>query len=559
MASDPTSSIPEWEVGTTNFKVRAGVMFGCYILYTLYVVVTTVMFYRLSRDPNSELSKRSVKLVFIQIIGCFIVGSLGAIGTALNTWACFPKLWMFNIGFVVLISSLTARGVQLIVASNIHSLSGQLQQKDKAISKAMALTIGEQLAWPPSFNSRKAGQDGYAQRVSEFSCDADGQTLVDMLQKRLQRYRRLGRFVTDRAMMCYIGIMTLILNKEYSISPVSTQCSFIWGLLPVFGIVAVFVLVISPVLLIKIWRFKDAFGIRNDLIICVVAGFICIVFSLIWELEMPTVRKIWSGLFFMWAATILVHTSSVAIPLYRAMRHSKILELEMIHGDSLGTSTMFFLGAKLTTDSKVPRKTRQAEFKQILDDPSAYSRFREFAATCFSSELTGFIDEYRLLKDATIAALGSQDELSSGINSSIRTLTPAYMDSETFASAEHLPELPHLSRETDGKCNAIGRVPLDPTASPMVSILEAVQVYYPNLDIDESTVFPSAAMDMLVSIFSVYLNPRSPMGLNVSQVVMSRVQEHLYQDIIPLTILDEIKEEVMHMLYADIYTRYCRL
>ncbi|KAJ1950568.1 hypothetical protein EC988_004342, partial [Linderina pennispora] len=125
------AEVPDsWRPGTSNYRAREISMFTVYGVYTVFVIVTLVMFLVQSRNPRSELSKRSVKLVSIQAVGCFIVGTLGLVSTALNEWACFIKLWLYDIGFTIVLSALAARAMQLIIISKIHSLTGQVHYED---------------------------------------------------------------------------------------------------------------------------------------------------------------------------------------------------------------------------------------------------------------------------------------------------------------------------------------------------------------------------------------------------------------------------------------------
>ncbi|KAJ1936681.1 hypothetical protein FBU59_004977, partial [Linderina macrospora] len=319
-----TSTIPRdpaWEPGSKNYKVRVGVMFTAYSVYALYVTVTMVMFHIQSRNPYSELSKRSVKLVTIQAVGCFIIGTLGLVSTAINRWACFPKLWLFNIGFIIAVTALTARAVQLIVVSNIHILNGQMlcgeeivtqalypRLAAKAANKCTAISRFYQVNNIERYDDYEHLADPRQEKLSSMPSVAENQRRLAEIQSRLQRYTSMQHLVTDRALILFIGILTFIivdvtlviniLNTDYSIRPLSLNCPFVWGLVPVFCVIALFVVVICPALLLKVWRLKDAYGIRNDLIVCDTVGVLCIIASLLWELELHSIRQAWSGLFF---------------------------------------------------------------------------------------------------------------------------------------------------------------------------------------------------------------------------------------------------------------------
>ncbi|KAJ1958840.1 hypothetical protein EC988_000059 [Linderina pennispora] len=570
---------PNWEPGSKNYKARVGVMFTAYIVYALYVIVTMVLFHIQSRNPYSELSKRSVKLVTIQAAGCFIIGTLGLVSTAVNRWACFPKLWMFNVGFIIAVSALTARAVQLIVVSHIHILNGQLMNGQDMVNKSLYPRLAARIANKCTAISRfyqvnteryekyEALADTRQDNLLSMPRIAENQQVMADIQDRLQRYTSMQHLVTDRALILFIGALTFIiiditlviniLNTDYSIRPLSLNCPFVWGLVPVFCVIALFVVVICPALLLKVWRLKDAYGIRNDLLVCDTVGVLCIIASLLWELELHKVRQAWSGLFFVWIAAILIHTSSVAIPLYRASRHSKRVENQMYSESKTSSTASSFSALGPRPSIRALGRVRRAEFRQMMDSPHAYSKFREFTATCFSSELTAFVDEYQSLKTATVFALNSQHCQPTTLEQSIGNLTLSDDQSINLGPHEHGA----VSAPRHGAKGSPHRVakaqPLNLNTSATISILETAKAMYSHYDISESTLFPSVVVDKLVTVFSVYINSQSPMALNLPQAMRQRIQERLDNNEMSLTILDEAKDEVLLMLYADVYTRYC--
>ncbi|KAJ1956911.1 hypothetical protein GGI12_005179, partial [Dipsacomyces acuminosporus] len=89
-----------------------------------------------------------------------------------------------------------------------------------------------------------------------------------------------------------------------------------------------------------------------------------------------------------------------------------------------------------------------------------------------------------------------------------------------------------------------------------VGILEAAKEIYPDRGFNHTTTFPPALMDTLVMIFSTYINSSSPTAVNVPQAMIRRIQEKLNKTQLHLTILDEVKDEVLYMLYLNVFTRF---
>ncbi|KAJ1852127.1 hypothetical protein LPJ73_002886 [Coemansia sp. RSA 2703] len=93
---------------------------------------------------------------------------------------------------------------------------------------------------------------------------------------------------------------------------------------------------------------------------------------------------------------------------------------------------------------------------------------------------------------------------------------------------------------------------------PTVSILETARAVYPQHEFSESTPFPVASMDKLIAIFSVFINSNSYTAITLPSSMVLRLRDRLGSHQLTLIILDEIKEEVLNMLYFDVYTRYSR-
>ncbi|KAJ1933556.1 hypothetical protein GGF37_006683, partial [Kickxella alabastrina] len=96
-----------------------------------------------------------------------------------------------------------------------------------------------------------------------------------------------------------------------------------------------------------------------------------------------------------------------------------------------------------------------------------------------------------------------------------------------------------------------------------VSILETVKKECPveiNPYKDKSGVlqFPPALIEKIDDIFAVFVDPISYASVNATQPVVRRVTEGINSHEYPLTLLDELKDEVLFMLYTDVFTRYIR-
>ncbi|KAJ2785611.1 hypothetical protein H4R18_000427 [Coemansia javaensis] len=580
-----------WIPGSLPYRIRAGVLFSVYGVYVVYVVLTLALFIAKARDRHSGLAQRGTRLVVLQAAGCFLMGAVGMVSTALQQWPCFLKLWFCNVGFLMAYSALAARAFQHIVVSNIHSatnrvavhnnpvFAGQAPSTPALASVPRPDSIFTEQVLPIAAHHYGRGDDagnsrldaamyddgfGAVQLGAPAACDDEKTSIAGLhgaarltstqlvaadsadTYRRLDKYTRMQHFATDRVLALFVlgnaaagvalSLAINVVNKQFALSPVSKTCKMMWGFVPVIAILAAYVVLVMPLLLVKCWRFRDAFGIRNDLIVSIVVGAVGIIVTAVWETALFHLALRWSGWFFTWLCAVSIHTSSVAVPLWGAIRHSRDVVYRMHGASSLGSH-------------KVSRRT---EFNAILASPHEYRHFCDFAATCFCSELTAFIDEYQALKALTVRALGAE---------------PMWGDEDTahfdpglnVASAIDLRLGRRAGRAHVGYLSVAAPSQAPPTQSPPTeSILDAARAAHPQLDISEAIVFPIAATDKLVAILRVFINSGSHSALNLPSAMALRIRERLGRSQLTLTVLDEPKEEILNMLFFDVFTRYSR-
>ncbi|KAI8322139.1 hypothetical protein GQ54DRAFT_324289 [Martensiomyces pterosporus] len=608
---------PAWAPGSRNRHIRTTAAFALYGIYTTVVVVTMVLFLIQSRNRHSGLSQRSVMLVMLQAIGCFLVGTDGLVSTAVGSWACFGKLWLFNVGFVWALAAISARAFQLIVVSKIHHINAQLpsyhhrleqQQKVDSLDPIMArsgvvacsdvltadfsapiLSVGDSA----SDNATAAGDKAIDMlgrqptscmalpmsdlRVNDNKTRASvsGTFLTSSSEAKLkllrqhQRYLRFQAYATDRAMAIYIAMAVAvavvisaainIANKDYSLRPVGTNCEFIWGFIPGTIIIVIYLFILYPILLAKAWRLNDAYGIKTDLIICDTVGIAGLVVTLVWELKLHALRYKWSGMFFMWTAALFIHISSVIVPLWRSTSHSRAVARKLHRASVLEATTATAAAPQTAYSSRsglVRGGGRRLDFTRMLDSPYEYQRFRDFSATCFCSELTAFVDEYQFLKAATIRALAAQAEESHG-----EMASPLRTPSSMVTIADKRERSTGIQFDVQGSFvddSTSRSIQVGCMTSAMVSILDTVRqaAAHPQQMPDERTPLPPVLVDKLATIFSVYIDPNSYASINAPPIMVRRIKDRMNRGQVCLTILDEVKDEVLFMLYADVFTRY---
>ncbi|KAJ1896621.1 hypothetical protein LPJ66_003876 [Kickxella alabastrina] len=468
---------------------------------------------------------------------------------------------------------MSARAFRLMVVYKVHELSNQLSTRDPKLMQSMEIwSTGQsaKAAYPASHVTITGSVDSVLMMTD---------SVPRMRQARqLEKYKRLLPYVTDRMLIIYMsvimalgGILTLVINitdKQFAMRPVNIYCFFMWGFFPVTGIIILYFFVVFPVILWRVWRDNDAYGIRNDLIICDTVGVVCMAVTMVWVNVLHETQQIWPGLSFIWFFAVLIHITSVLIPLLRSMQHIKVSQSQEILPFSIDL---------LPSDAHATVNISQGRrfgFNRMLDDPVEYQKFRMFAVSCFCSELTGFVEEYQALKARTVAVLQDQNQNQtegSGLSQIIPPSpdTDAHMES---IDAQYNNMVDSINRRHKAQSMAASSLALDYAASTRgggcitginVGILETVKKECPveiNPYKDKSGVlqFPPALIEKIDNIFAVFVDPISYASVNATQPVVRRVTEGINSHEYPLTLLDELKDEVLFMLYTDVFTRYIR-
>ncbi|KAJ2466495.1 hypothetical protein GGI02_004351 [Coemansia sp. RSA 2322] len=213
--------------------------------------------------------------------------------------------------------------------------------------------------------------------------------------------------------------------------------------------------------------------------------------------------------------------------------------------------------------------TRRINFNRTMDDPAEYQRFRLFAASCFCSELTAFVDEYQLLKARTLSHFGLLQTNGAGFtiprHQNSPPSTPSTLAATDSDGIDDDSEQRHR-RLRMSRCmvdNALTQsmefMSSALTTSITVSILETVVAAFPDQNSGSGMEqFPADMFDKLDMIRREFVDPRSFTSVNASPLTVKRFMERMESKDLSLTLLDEFKSEVLFMLYTDVYMRYVK-
>ncbi|KAI8322146.1 hypothetical protein GQ54DRAFT_159166 [Martensiomyces pterosporus] len=603
-------------ISPTSQKIREVTLYTVLGIYTLFVLVTFALFVRQSMAKQGrDLAKRSVALlVAVQTAGEYIVGILGLSASARTDLPCVAKLWMLNFGLMLLSLGILARACQLIVTSRVHMLHSMLTADTAEACRTQAAPAGgvwqrrtidsqpserniemdcylgqrqsggnEEFAHGMQFDSQLATTPQASLRSNNSGYFGTQSENKGAICRRLRKYARVQKYTTDRFLLLTIGgimtcvfIMTLVFTftcAEYAERPLRRQCHFTYAEYPVIVAISVFLVIICPFLLSKVWRLNDAYGIKNDLIICVTLAVFNLTLAMIWETKLPRLRLILSGLFYAFLSALAMHITSVVFPLVRSWRVASKARMMWPASYTSSVDITLLINGDQEAHMMAEQRmfgVRADTFFHILEDPMQFETFCKFAAQSFCSELTAFISEYQALKRRTLNAFTRlQNSKKSESASNIKDLYsefPSVPTDRPFVAGDDALRGPGDSilgkifgkrpsiYSVAGPANLRSRV--GGQTSIKESILDTLRTRMPLLNLTSSSQFPPSLERNLRLFVNMFIRPEAEMAVNLPGSVVDAILMSMDSGNLHLTLLDRAKDETLKLLYTDVYVRY---
>ncbi|KAJ2370667.1 hypothetical protein H4S01_000155 [Coemansia sp. RSA 2610] len=89
-----------------------------------------------------------------------------------------------------------------------------------------------------------------------------------------------------------------------------------------------------------------------------------------------------------------------------------------------------------------------------------------------------------------------------------------------------------------------------------VGIVETIGHAFPQYGASYSTPVPDSLRDKVNAVVNTFILPGSPWEINLSSRLVEQSQEFVGGSPMPCGLLDEIKNEVVDLLYSNVYIRY---
>ncbi|KAI8326474.1 hypothetical protein GQ54DRAFT_307470 [Martensiomyces pterosporus] len=411
-------------------------------------------------------------------------------------------------------------------------------------------------------------------------------------------------FVGFLAIMVVLMIILNIFAKEMALRPLHYNCTNGWEFYPISVITGIFNVIICPAYVILIWSYRDAYGIRNSICISFTLGTLMWAGAIIWRFIAHDIDTYISASLFFLAQIVSVYTYFIVIPTIVSIRFGRkqrrgSLDTERAQEDGIpgGASDQAHSQGSLSKQS----------FLAAMQDTSEHEKIRRFANSCFCTELVSFLDVYLAFKASIYldiqdgiaqAALISQNHHDRGsadlhspppsiatAKSSRGSLEDAPLRSSPHSSKSHkstdrmhhaksqrhlklllsskeshvqrkresrYPE-PKQIEAAEAKTPAIINANL---ASLAVGIAESMAHAFPHLGITSGTLVSENLRIPLSAIIRTFILPESPLAINTSSNVVASSRKYLTGGQVAFGLLDGVKDEIVSLLYSNVYLRY---
>ncbi|KAJ2329113.1 hypothetical protein IWW51_000797 [Coemansia sp. RSA 2702] len=416
-----------------------------------------------------------------------------------------------------------------------------------------------------------------------------------------------------------IGALILMtaLYPRLSLKHVHYNCFKGFEFLPAIIASGIFNIIIGPAYTILIWRFKDAYGIQRSMTTTFAIGIIAWAFTLAWRLNDRWTNHHISATLVYESQLLFAHTRFIVIPTIKSIRFHRLQkrahhDTQRIHEDS-------FLG-DVGSDRLAAAQTSKQSFMVALQNAHEHQKIERFAETCLCAELMSFLDVYLALKSciyhevlssATAADFGNPprrrptptrsavvpsvvitepEQIAPIPNSHLpaitanEVLTPTY-SSRTSQAASQNPSQNRISRLLErvnmalpifnqvsssrssrqheslanGASTETSSIYVHVAADLVsldVGIVETIGHAFPQYGASYSTPVPDSLRDKVNAVVNTFILPGSPWEINLSSRLVEQSQEFVGGSPMPCGLLDEIKNEVVDLLYSNVYIRY---
>ncbi|KAI3652241.1 hypothetical protein MP228_003544 [Amoeboaphelidium protococcarum] len=401
---------------------------------TFYLITTGIyVIYYAKSLKMEEFDKKSGRLVVSFIVGVTVLTLSDSIGNGLKLVGatdpgCFQQLFWNNIGYNLAISSLGARAVRLLVQYRLSLMRAAKVETSDNASDLQQVNDTE-----GSSGAKHAISWRQAMRYFFISTAQIGKLGTKDSAQAIALYSRyLNEWIYVRFIFVYVCLLTVIFLILYFVkagNPLFDACRFSDAAivqLPLYMMLALFLFVISPILVILLRGVQDIYGIRKSLSLQAIVGgstFLLYFILTASPLSLIPVFVYFKPVMFALIGVFIMHVELIVVPLVRIA-----------------------YGRKFYSDNVKVQK----DFSQCLSDPKMYEQLKQLSIEAFASENVKFWEDYLSLMQMCYYKM--LDEVINSLSSD--QLAPNTLTRRTSTIGSKLAQA--FSRLTDKSNNSAG-------------------------------------------------------------------------------------------------------
>ncbi|CAG8763214.1 22934_t:CDS:2, partial [Cetraspora pellucida] len=280
---------------------------------------------------------------------------------------------------------------------------------------------------------------------------------------------------------------------------------------------------------LKKWRknatdrcIRDAYGLRNELMVTLIVGSFTFIMWGIWESSVPHFKNYFGSFMFPWITFILSHTLSITIPVWKSYKNSfDISKLATFH------------------DKRMSRSKKYEQFEKVLADPDLFKLYKACAVACFCTELVLFLEEYQFLKMLVAKCCTPSNK-----GFLIPPPTPKL----------HLVDTNHIFTE---ETLLIKNTSILPPLSPSIYIsTPCTKSIVESISAASWIPFPYELRCDFRTFYDTYLDPNSDLAINFSGSMVNNVKNMIDNGQFELSMFENAREETLTLLYVNTFEKF---
>ncbi|KAJ2263198.1 hypothetical protein GGI01_000935 [Coemansia sp. RSA 376] len=411
-------------------------------------------------------------------------------------------------------------------------------------------------------------------------------TRTELWRRRLSSNRFITYIMISTTLVIVVFLLLVnILSPQMTLRPLYYNCKGSWEYIPLIVLAGTFNMVIYPAFVIMAWTYKDGYGIRRSLSIGSLTGILFWVGGLAWRLEkaIPKARAP-PALFYM-AQILLVYSFTIVTPLFVAWKNAGRRRTQGRDTHRVSRKGWSWSAGISEREYDLSKQS----FIAAMQDPEEHDSIEKFAGRCFCIELVLFLDVYLALKMSIYKDIrrhgpnGGSAAPTDG-NASISPLahdmsphhqavdvpepTPTHT-ADRLSLHSHFNSNPRTTRSLDierhesaqlargsGSQATLAASVSENLASLSSSISATMAHAFPEYSISDDTLISERLRCVLKTVVRTFMLPESPLAINVPHAVVCTFRDYLLGGPATFGMMEQVKEEVVNLLYSNVYIRY---